>query len=687
MSSQGIRLTNMLYNHGPGSILETVQGPVVVQGWDKMISEIYHLHNRPSRMQLSYTDWLKYLEIAEPRLSSQLLSHGQTGDVKLHSIPSNESINLPNRRALIKTTDFPNFYLCRKGPGHPRHSVLFRWYNSSNKKFENAKCPVCNNNDRTSPIRFVSACNAGHLDDLPWNFMVHKKSGCDGQIFNWREENTSTSGIRIECRKCGDNISLNQGVGKLPVIPCSRVDPSEVMEEVETCDRSMNLVLRSSTSIWQSESITTITIPDDDVQICLKKMRRFVPPGGFNPSVLLATPVPMPSLHSPCEISEWDAAAMLMKQTPCPYASGAHSRQDNQAWVLTHCLQRFSGKQYSMSPVDFNRYLDPIIKKLDSGALPAIEFINAWKNEISPVRVSMTQAIEAEYNNLFTDKDVSWPTTSPLFIKKKRERDSSGVDITYQFGNGNCKVNLRCHRVDKLRAVTALKGFKRPVRDANGNPADMVPLSHKDDSNTEWFAAVKAMGEGILITFEDDSKLCSGGDRWNKWENKFSSLINDPPDNRYLYRGLRTEPLTVTVEGKHVAESHPMFVWWHTLSHHLIRTIQQDTGYSSSAISERVYAQEVNGKWTGGILLYVTEGGMDGTLGGLTSLVPNLQRYLDRIAEESDHCSNDPLCADVTSSSLEHDRACYACTYNSETSCGHRNLFLDRLLLRECAGL
>ena len=62
-----------------------------------------------------------------------------------------------------------------------------------------------------------------------------------------------------------------------------------------------------------------------------------------------------------------------------------------------------------------------------------------------------------------------------------------------------------------------------------------------------------------------------------------------------------------------------------------------------------------------------------------------MQRYLDRIAQESDNCSNDPLCADVTSSSLEHDRVCYACTYNSETSCEHRNLFLDRLLLRECA--
>jgi hypothetical protein len=241
--------------------------------------------------------------------------------------------------------------------------------------------------------------------------------------------------------------------------------------------------------------------------------------------------------------------------------------------------------------------------------------------------------------------------------------------------------------VDKLRAVTALKGFKRLVRDANGNEANIVPLSHRDESLNQWFAAVKAQGEGILITFDDDSNLCDGGGRWNKWQTKFASLVGAPMDNRYLYRGLRTEPLTVKVEEEHVAESHPMFVWWHTLAHHLIRTIQHDTGYSSSAISERIYAQEVGGKWTGGILLYVTEGGMDGTLGGLTSLVPNLQKYLDIIAQESDNCSNDPLCTDVTSSSLEHDRACYSCTYNSETSCGHRNLFLDRLLLRECAGL
>ena len=67
-----------------------------------------------------------------------------------------------------------------------------------------------------------------------------------------------------------------------------------------------------------------------------------------------------------------------------------------------------------------------------------------------------------------------------------------------------------------------------------------------------------------------------------------------------MFRGLRGEPLDLPIEEKHIAESHPMFVWWHTLAHHLIRTIQQDTGYSSSAITERIYAHEIDGKWTGG---------------------------------------------------------------------------------------
>ena len=110
-----------------------------------------------------------------------------------------------------------------------------------------------------------------------------------------------------------------------------------------------------------------------------------------------------------------------------------------------------------------------------------------------------------------------------------------------------------------------------------------------------------------------------------------------------------------------------------------------ETGYSSSAISERIYAvPDTDGKWKGAILLYVTEGGMDGTLGGLTSLYTHFQTFLDRVLDEAQVCSMDPLCEESPNRMLS-DVGCYACAFNPETSCEHRNMFLDRLLLLECA--
>ena len=136
------------------------------------------------------------------------------------------------------------------------------------------------------------------------------------------------------------------------------------------------------------------------------------------------------------------------------------------------------------------------------------------------------------------------------------------------------------------------------------------------------------------------------------------------------------------VAGEYFAEAHPMFFWWHTFAHHFIRTVQAETGYSSSAISERIYAVPENGEWKGAILLYVTEGGMDGTLGGLTSLYTHFQTFLDRVLEDAQVCSMDPLCEEAPDRMLG-DVGCYACTFNPETSCEHRNMFLDRLLLIE----
>ncbi|MDA8778118.1 DUF1998 domain-containing protein, partial [Candidatus Poseidoniales archaeon] len=258
-------------------------------------------------------------------------------------------------------------------------------------------------------------------------------------------------------------------------------------------------------------------------------------------------------------------------------------------------------------------------------------------------------------------------------------------------------LRLKIEPVERLRTVTALTGFSRgAIGDiATEHPPRTVPLNYQDDTGIHWYAAAEAFGEGLLITFDEESMDLFQGIRWNKWINHHNELIEDAVGEKsqtvpwLLFRSTAKALMLdeewfpdEEVAGEYFAEAHPMFVWWHTFAHHFIRTVQAETGYSSSAISERIYAVPENGEWKGAILLYVTEGGMDGTLGGLTSLYTHFQTFLDRVLEDAQVCSMDPLCEEAPDRMLG-DVGCYACTFNPETSCEHRNMFLDRLLLIE----
>ena len=129
---------------------------------------------------------------------------------------------------------------------------------------------------------------------------------------------------------------------------------------------------------------------------------------------------------------------------------------------------------------------------------------------------------------------------------------------------------------------------------------------------------------------------------------------------------------------------HPQFIWWHTLSHLVLRAISAESGYSSASIRERIYFEN-NGKLSrGGILLYVTQPGSEGTLGGLIALVPHMQKILLDAIQNAQTCSGDPLCKQNSFSNGKYGgAACYGCLLTSETSCEHRNMWLDRNILLE----
>ena len=230
--------------------------------------------------------------------------------------------------------------------------------------------------------------------------------------------------------------------------------------------------------------------------------------------------------------------------------------------------------------------------------------------------------------------------------------------------------------VQTLRTVTVQTGFYRDVPSPTGDaaPPRLVSSAYRPPGSGEkWYPGVELYGEGLFIRFKDDggwapnpSGACAG--RWSA----ALKVAKSYPDFSFRDAAQSREEL------------HPGFVWWHTLAHLLVRSISEDAGYSSSAIRERVYFKAGSGSFSGGILLYATQPGSDGTLGGLIALAPYMGKMLRTTLDRAAACSGDPLCIDSKLAPGGYNGAsCYACSMNSETSCEHRNMWLDRGVLLE----
>jgi hypothetical protein len=233
------------------------------------------------------------------------------------------------------------------------------------------------------------------------------------------------------------------------------------------------------------------------------------------------------------------------------------------------------------------------------------------------------------------------------------EVDKDAVRHSVQFSN----LCLRITPVKRLRVVTAQRGYVRPIR----GPAKSVVETCLNDGQDRWYVGTELRGEGIFVdlSVHQDFEL-------KETSKKALWLSAHNETGRFNF--------------------HPLFVWWHSLSHRLIVALSIDSGYSSASIRERVYLRQdlENGKIYGGVLLYTTQMGGDGSLGGLIALVPEFERVLTAARRNIHSCSNDPLCGEQQlAEGKPNGAACYACLLVSETSCEFGNLYLDRNLLRE----
>ena len=211
------------------------------------------------------------------------------------------------------------------------------------------------------------------------------------------------------------------------------------------------------------------------------------------------------------------------------------------------------------------------------------------------------------------------------------------------------RIQFRVTPVSRLRMVFVQKAYQR----MDPQTGDEVSTAFQW-SNQTWYPGVALYGEGIFLDL-DNVPLTLTGPRVAEWQQRYAA---DP-----------------------IPRLHPVHVWWHTLAHRLLQSLAIDSGYSSASIRERVYLHDdATHGIRGGLLLFTVQPGGDGTLGGLMSLVPRFGQVLDDALRDLATCSNDPLCEQAPQLGAE-GAACYSCLLASETSCEHRNMGLDRLLL------
>ena len=589
------RPSQFMYTNGPGSILETTDGPVIVKDQKMLFEKINRWSTLVDGRSREFE--IKDFEISERRLSKYL------DGARLCRLPSNEELGKAGKDPIYPTHGrIPAWSLCEShgilylGWSGGRYNACWKCNNEAKDKGEKLSLQDRKRIASDHAIRFVSGCHRGHLSDVPWKSLICEE-GCKSKWFWWNGGGKKIGSIWIECNKCKGKGNLGRMWSNDHY--CSGWHWHSHQQE-DSCEAPARIQQRGSAGLW---------VPEMESSLDISGLPSSVFKALSNPSLAQA----LHTLSSfEIEITP-DSFVKALEGTSLPHSSKMSLKDralEDEKWKVLRSAIFLEVFEQSES-VD--------LKREEFEAL-----IAASRYGSPPPPVS--------------------PGDSRESMLKISKVDNYNIDI----GGG---LFLRIVPIDRLRVVSALTGFRREVN--SDHPGEPVPLSF--EMGGLWFPAMENFGEGVFIHLEGvASPVTEENPRYNIWMKRAEGGL----------------------------ERHPIHVWWHTLSHRLIDLLGFDSGFSSASIRERTYISREGEDVIGGVLLYTSQPGGDGTMGGLSGISKDsraMKEIVLRAFEESVVCSNDPICEEAVNT--KEGASCYACCMVSETSCEHRNKLLDRLIL------
>ncbi len=262
MSKNAQRLSQVVSTFGPGAMVDLPTRSVIVGGL-----ELWEMRGD------------SFTAIPEPRLTmrlEQLLkAQGrleQSRSLSLRTPPIGES--RPGRLpSYIVAPVFPAYFVCEQveiitvGGKPSRRRRLVRWQDldprGGRRKF------IFDDGKRSdvTPIRFVCACQKGHLQDINWKWVVHGNEPCQEQM--WVEEKGTSADpadMSIVCG-CGKHESLQTLFQPGRMGSCRGERPWLLDRDPNGCDQKLKLLTRTATNTYFPQVYTVISLPSEEDEL------------------------------------------------------------------------------------------------------------------------------------------------------------------------------------------------------------------------------------------------------------------------------------------------------------------------------------------------------------------------------------------------------------------------------------
>ena len=183
--------------------------------------------------------------------------------------PVRDPVSAQDKERALVAVRFPQWLQCPKceliGPEDKWNSApgdAARWCTACTLSSPGRK------NVYAVPVRFVTACEHGHLDEFPWHIWVQHKEGCTNRhgFLQLTSEQAGLAGIILSCPKCQHRRSMD-GIfsirGGSSAIPTCRGRRPWLAAPPETCPvpKTVRVLQRGASNLYFPMLESALSIP------------------------------------------------------------------------------------------------------------------------------------------------------------------------------------------------------------------------------------------------------------------------------------------------------------------------------------------------------------------------------------------------------------------------------------------